>query len=104
VNSYPASAPVLAFSSISASYREGSEKINMKLSVVLATVLAASAEAAAFERRQRGYPDGKSCLRPEATATPWSKARADLLQQSAIVDWMRLKATLRRLRSSAAAS
>jgi hypothetical protein len=30
----------------------------MKLSVVLAVVLAASADAAAFEKRQRGNPDG----------------------------------------------
>jgi hypothetical protein len=51
----------------------------MKLSVVLAAVLAASVEAAAFERRQRGYPDGKPCPIAKATASLWSKAIADSL-------------------------
>lgn len=31
----------------------------MKLSMVVAAALAASVEAAAFQKRQQGYPDGK---------------------------------------------
>jgi hypothetical protein len=41
---------------------------NMKLSLVFAAVLAASADAAAFQKRQNGNPDGTfDWYRPQAT-------------------------------------